>query len=402
MARREYARIGVDMPEEESIRALDVGAQWLYDRLLLRKEISRCGVVQWRPALLAELAADATDRKIRTWVRQLTDRNHVILDEPYAEALVRTYVRWDGLLGQPNVVPHLVYDFGLIASKKVRIAFLVEFRRLWDLPDLPEGERGGWLLAAGHFPRRKHARDDPAKWPVALEPETLARLVSAIGKGLREPLTAAIAAGEVAPFDPASPHGMPDPFLPTLGGMGSPHPSGDGFSCAHVSAGAPTGSVTGTDTGSESESGNRVRVTGPQPAAAAAAKAHTPAEIAPTDPDQLVQQHGGRLTGAVRLALVGQARQLLDEQIDPVTVAAGLALWRERPGSGPGLLSYLVNDLMLDAQLPKKPGVRVNGSAPPWCGECDETSRWEDAGDGWRRCPRCHPVNAAAAEAVGA
>jgi hypothetical protein len=36
MARREYARIGVDMPEEESIKALDVEPQWLYDRLLLR------------------------------------------------------------------------------------------------------------------------------------------------------------------------------------------------------------------------------------------------------------------------------------------------------------------------------------------------------------------------------
>lgn len=393
MARREYARIGVDMPEEESIKALDVEAQWLYDRLLLRKEISRCGVVPWRPAVLADLAPNASDTKVRRWVRQLESGGQIVLDESYAELLIRTFVRHDKLLAQPNVVPHLVYDFDLIASSKIRLAFLREFRRLWDLDhgrdDFSDSERGGWLLAVGRYPRQKHAADDPAKWPVALDKTTLARLLKEIGGGIRETLASAIDAGDVPPFTDGSPHGIPEPFAPPHPTTPPDHPTPGGVSRARVRT------VSETDTGSVSETDTRARVTGPP--AALAAEAHAP--IAPQDPDQLVAEHGGRLTGQVRLHLVDQTRQLLDEDIDPVTIAAGIALWRERPGSGPGLLSYLVNDLMLDAELPKKPGHRVNGDAPPWCGQCDQGSRFENVGPGddegpWTRCPRCHPAHA--------
>jgi hypothetical protein len=212
MARREYARIGVSMPEEESIKALAHSPQWLYDRLLLRPEISRCGVVPWRPGVLAGLSADTTEAKVRRWVKALQPGRHVILDESYAECLVRTFVRHDKLLASPNVIPALVHDFGLISSPKVRLGFLQEFRRLWDLDDLSDSERGGWLAVIGHFPRKKYGADDPAKWPVALERDTLGRLVTGVGTGLRNPLTSAITAGDVEPFDPASPHGLPDPF----------------------------------------------------------------------------------------------------------------------------------------------------------------------------------------------
>lgn len=412
MARREFARTTTDMPEEPSIKALDVGPQWLYDRMRYRAEISRCGVIPWRPAVFTELAPDATEAKIRRWARHLATSNHVVVDESYAECLVRTYVRWDGLLAQPNVVPHLVYDYGLIASTKVRVGFLREFRRLWDLADLKEAERGGWLLAVGHFPRRKHAVDDPAKWPVALETTTLARLIKEVGTGIRDALTSAITAGEVKPFDPDSPYGIPDPFHPPhpgtpspqgVGGTPSPYPADPPPRRAHADtpmrAGAPTGNgnrLTANENGSRlpsSETGNDVRATGPDQPAATAADTHTP--IAPADPAQLIATHGGRLTGAVRLALTNQARQLLADNIEPVTIAAALNLWRQRPGSGPGLLAYLANDLLLDAALPRKPAaLTVNGNAPTWCGNCDQTSRWHDTGNGWTRCPRCHPLHA--------
>jgi hypothetical protein len=414
MARREFARTTTDMPEEPSIKALDVGPQWLYDRMRYRPEISRCGAIPWCPAVFTELAPDATEVKIRRWARRLSSSGHVVVDESYAECLVRTYVRWDGLLAQPNVVPHLVYDYGLIASTKVRVGFLREFRRLWDLPDLKEAERGGWLLAVGHFPRRKYAADDPAKWPVALETTTLARLIKEVGIGIRDALTSAIDSGEVAPFDPDSPYGVPDPFHPPhqgtpspqgVGGTPSPYPTDPPPRRAHTDAptraGAPTGNgnrLTANENGSRlpsSENGNDVRATGPDQPAATAAGTHTPVDpVIPNDPAELVATHGGRLTGAVRLALTDQARQLLNDDIEPVTIAAALALWRQRPGSGPGLLAYLANDLLLDAALPKKPTLTANGSAPTWCGHCDQHSRWHDTGNGWTRCPTCHPLNA--------
>lgn len=395
MARREFARTSTDMPDEPSIKALDVGPQWLYDRLRFRPEISRCGVVPWRPAVFAELGADATDAKVRKWVRQLDARNHVVFDESYAECLVRTFVRWDGLLAQPNVVPHLVYDFRLIASARVRLGFLREFRRLWDLDDLPEAQRGGWLLAVGHYPRRKRDRDDPDRWPVALEPGTLARLVKEIGSGIREPLTRAITAGDVPPFDSSSPHGIPTPLLDTpSGGPHPPTPTSDGSSRAHVSAhpsaGAPTvlrPTANGTENGNDTQQRARATAPDPEQPAAPAADTHTTAE-------QLINDQAGRLTGAVRLALLAQTRQLLDEHHDPTDIALALADWRQRPGSGAGLLPWLLTERL---QTRDQTSNR-NGTAkrPPWCGTCDETTRAEptnpdDDTAPWRPCPRCHP-----------
>lgn len=397
MARREYARIGVNMPEEASIKALDVEPQWLYDRLLLRPEISRCGIVPWRPAVLADLGRNSSDAKVRRWVRQIETGGQVVLDEPYAEVLVRTFVKHDKLLAQPNIVPHLVYDFGLIASAKVRLAFLREFRRLWDLDaerdDFSDSERGGWLLAVGRFPRQKHASDDPAKWPVALDKVTLARLVKEIGTGIREPLAAAIAAGDVQPFTEDSRHGIPEPFAPPHPTTPPDHPTPGGVSRGGTRTVSDTSTSTDTETSTGAEDDSDIRVRAPGPPAAAAANTHT--SIAPADADQLIAQHGGRLTGQVRLALLEQTRQLLTEGVEPMTIAAGLALWRERPGSGPRLLSYLVCDLMLEAELPTKPRLHVNGSAPEYCGQCDPENRWEgvevDGREVWRRCPRCHP-----------
>jgi hypothetical protein len=407
MARREYARIGVDMPDESSIKALPVASQWLYDRLLLRPEISRCGVVPWRPAVLVELAPDATIAKIARWTKPLQAGRQIVLDEPYAECLVRTHVRHDKLLASPNVIPALVHDFGIIASPDVRLAFLREFRRLWDLDDFSDSERGGWLTAVGHFPRKKHGRDDPAKWPVALESDTLARIVTGVGHGIREPLTSAIAAGQVEPFDPNSPHGIPDPFHPSHPTKGSPPshptiPSADPTpprdpSRAHTSAPAPAHRVSENPSNRVSEEpGSRVRATGPdadpeQPAAAAA-DTHAHVDV---DADQLIATHVGQTTGAVRIGLRNEIRRLIDDDhIEPITVAAALEAWASKPGSGPGLLAYLANDLLLDDRLKTKPKLSVNGSAPDWCGHpnCDPVSRWRDEGDGWFRCPTCHPT----------
>jgi hypothetical protein len=211
VARREFARIGTDMPDEDSIKALTVEAGWLYDRLYLRPEMSRCGIIPFRPAAWALLGRNATEPKVRRWLRELAAGGHLVIDEPMAEVLIRTFVRWDGLLGQPNVVANMVYDFHLIASKKIRLAFLQEFRRIWDL-DIPDGWRGGWCLAVGHYPRAKHSKDDPAQWPNALPADALTRLRKAVGTGFRDEFAAALGSSDVKPFDEHSTHGIPEPF----------------------------------------------------------------------------------------------------------------------------------------------------------------------------------------------
>lgn len=112
---------------------------------------------------------------------------------------------------------------------------------------------------------------------------------------------------------------------------------------------------------------------------------------------QLVDQHVHELPSAIRGRLATVVSTLTVEGVPTPTIEAGLVAWSRRPGAAPGLLPFLVADLQLDDRLPKKPALTVNGSAPPWCGDCDQHNRWEDTGDGWRRCPRCHPLTASAA-----
>jgi hypothetical protein len=383
MPRRLYARTSTDMPDEPSIKALDVEPQWLYDRLRFRPEMTRCGVVPYRPSLWAELANNATERKVRGWARQLVTSNHLVIDEPRAECLIRTYVRHDGLLSQPNVVANMVNDFHLITSEKIRLAFLIEFRRLWDLP-LPDGERGGWLLGIGHYPRKKHGKDDPAQWPIALTADALARLTKAVGQGFRAELAAAVQAGDVRPFPPDDPHGLPEPFADPSTNP-TPNPSPNPLRAVSPESRAPSPGVLSPSPE------QRVRASDEPAEPFGPADTHTPTMDA--DPDQLIATHVGQTTGAVRIGLRDQVTTLAAEGITETTIAAALTAWASKPGSGPGLLAYLANDLLLDDRLKSKPSLTVNGNAPDWCGDpdCDPDGRWREGPDGWTRCPRCHP-----------
>jgi hypothetical protein len=214
---RDFARIGTDMPHEPSIKALDVGPAWLYDRLLMSRDMRRTGVVPYRPAVWADLAANATDPLIRKWIKALVGSRLIVVDEKYAELLVRTYVFHDHYLGQPNVVAALVTDFPLITSPLIQTALLTELRRILVADLLTPAEVGGWLLAMGHYPAA--TADDKTKgvWPATMTPGALVRLQKAMKNlSLAPSMTDAIKAGRVAPFPKPStealPPGLAEPF----------------------------------------------------------------------------------------------------------------------------------------------------------------------------------------------
>ncbi len=338
MARREYARIGTDMPDESSIRALSVGAQWLYDRLLLSPELSRCGVLPLRVALWSDRAPDASERKVRDWLKELTKSRHVAVDERYQEVLVRTYVRHDGLLGQPNVVAAMVGDFALIASPTVRLAYLAEFRRLWDL-DLSEGERGGWCLAVGHFPERKGGKDDHHSWPAVLPGDSLARLSKSIGTGLRDPLTEVLGGPQVSAFDEDSPRGIPEPFTRTL-----PRTPSCGRDRGERLVPAPTPSP-----GPSAQPRPTPSPSPPEPTAATAPEVTSEGETSPAESVRAARKRAGlTLTGWTDKACA-TAVQATSELTDPDTAWQALTLVAAQPETtAPGRLVHRLDDALAE------------------------------------------------------
>jgi hypothetical protein len=200
---RDYGRIGTGIWAESSIKSLSPAEQRAYLLLLTQPELSRCGVLPYTLRRWARLGAGDTPTKFRAALRGLEEGRHIVIDEDAEELLVRTYVRHDGLLTQPQVVAAMVKDFRTIRSDRVRLAFLTEVRRLWTLP-LDEKERRGLRIAVGVVENDKQRES--------------------VGAGLGPAFRAALDAGFLEPFPEGCLAGLPAPFAKALARPSGPGP----------------------------------------------------------------------------------------------------------------------------------------------------------------------------------
>lgn len=192
---REYAQIRTGLWAEPTVTALPRDPQRAYLLAYTLPELNRCGVVPFTLKRWARLAHDDNPKKLRAAFTALERARMVVIDEDTEELLVRTYLRWDGLLTQPQVVGAMVRDFRSIASPIIRDAFLNEVRRIWYLPIL-DTERRGLRIALGVTEDAKQAER--------------------VGEGIGPAMTQAIAAGSVEPFDRASLQGLPEGLAEAL------------------------------------------------------------------------------------------------------------------------------------------------------------------------------------------
>lgn len=207
MPRDRRAVIGTAIWNEPSIRALPYAQQHAYMLAYTQADLSRCGVLAYRPKRWAGFASDLSVRHLRKQFDALHQSRHVVLDDDHEELLIRTYVGHDGLLAQPLVVAAMVRDFAEVNSPIVRLAVLTELRRLWDKCSV-EGERKGLLLLLGADPAALNLGNG--------KPEQVNRIRAAIGEGLIHQTTQAVAEGQIDPY-PKGPleglaEGLPDPL----------------------------------------------------------------------------------------------------------------------------------------------------------------------------------------------
>jgi hypothetical protein len=87
----------------------------------------------------------AADPATKTPARVLEAANYLVIDRDTSELLVRSFIRHDELLKQPNMATAMGKAFYLIESLTVRSAVLHELRRLYA----EEPEASGWKNTNG-------------------------------------------------------------------------------------------------------------------------------------------------------------------------------------------------------------------------------------------------------------
>lgn len=137
---RTHARVHLDIWSDDDWRSLSHDGQWLYVALLTSPTLSFCGVADWRPARLAPLTSDIGAQDVSTFAVELVEKRFILPDPTTEEVLIRSFVKWDGLMATPNIAKAMARDHGATASPVLRAVAVDELVRLKrKTPDL-----GGW------------------------------------------------------------------------------------------------------------------------------------------------------------------------------------------------------------------------------------------------------------------
>lgn len=137
---REYASIKLLIWQDDEFRSLSREAQHLYLLLVTHPSLSYCGVVDWRPARLAAFAGNITADDVIEAAEELRAISFVVVDEETEEALVRSFIRNDGLMKQPRMAISMVKAYAAVASRTLQGVVIHELQRLHkESPEL-----NGW------------------------------------------------------------------------------------------------------------------------------------------------------------------------------------------------------------------------------------------------------------------
>lgn len=144
---REHARIQTDIWIDDDFLDLTGPAQHLYFVLTTQMTLSFCGVLNWHPGRISQLAAGWTIEAVEEAASELSDARYIVIDETTGEALVRSFIRNDGLLTSPNISKAMYRTFSEIGSRNLRGVVVFELNRLnIEQPNLKGWEVCGELL----------------------------------------------------------------------------------------------------------------------------------------------------------------------------------------------------------------------------------------------------------------
>lgn len=130
---RSHVRLQLGLWRKPGHAEVSKDARFLYVTILGDEALNQAGVVVLRPSVWAEDAA-MTDAEVEVALHELEKRRFVIVDDRTRELLVRTFIRNDGVSGQPNVLRNALAVAVQVRSVQLRKALASELRRLPSPP----------------------------------------------------------------------------------------------------------------------------------------------------------------------------------------------------------------------------------------------------------------------------
>lgn len=134
---RDYAQIRSDIWADDHWRTITPGAQWLYTLLLTSPTLTHAGVADWRPVRIAKLARTLTADGVRKYADELARERFTLADDETEEIVIRSFIRHDGVLLNPNLWKSLGAAFADIYSAPIKAMVAAEVARLRS--EHPEG-----------------------------------------------------------------------------------------------------------------------------------------------------------------------------------------------------------------------------------------------------------------------
>lgn len=123
---RSYAPLLTTIWADDDFRALSGAAQRLYLLALSQPNVSYAGVVAFTARRWARMAADTTSSDIDKAIAELEAARFLLFDDDTEELFVRSFVKHNGVLRQPQLRTAMRRAFGEILSPAIRAAFLQE------------------------------------------------------------------------------------------------------------------------------------------------------------------------------------------------------------------------------------------------------------------------------------
>jgi hypothetical protein len=148
---RDHARVHLDIWSDDDWRALSHHGQWLYLTLVTSPTLSFAGIADWRPARLAALSGNLSPEDVALFGAELVEGRFILPDASTEEVLIRSFVKWDGLMRTPNIAKAMVRDHGQAASAVLRAVLVDELHRLKK----NEPDHGGWAVTRDLLRRKR-------------------------------------------------------------------------------------------------------------------------------------------------------------------------------------------------------------------------------------------------------